>query len=106
MSTSKNKVPPKLGDKTDYADWKYDVTVWQMYTDLAPAKQGPALYLSLEGKALECARGIEITKLGEDSGIKTIVDELDKLFLKDADTRAFLEFEEFFLSIDETLLLM
>ena len=94
--SSRNKVPPKLTDKTNYIDWKYDITVWQMFTDLEKAKQGPALYLSLEGKALECARGIDIQKIGEDEGFKTIVDALDKLFLKDADTRAFLDFEEFF----------
>ena len=94
--SSKNKVPPKLTDKTNYIDWKYDISVWKMFTDLEKAKQGPALYLSLEGKALECARGIDIVKIGGDEGFDTIVDELDKLLLKDADTRAFLDFEEFF----------
>ena len=24
--------PPKLTDKINYADWKYDIGVWQMYT--------------------------------------------------------------------------
>ena len=93
---SKNKVPPKLTDKTNYADWKYDINVWQRFTDLEKAKQGPALYLSLEGKALECARGIDIDELGADDGFGKLVTALDALFLKDADTRAFLEFKEFY----------
>ena len=95
MTTREHKGPPKLTDKTNYADWKYDITVWQLFTDLQAVKQGPALYLSLEGKALECARGIEIANIGSENGFKTILDELDKLFLKDEDTRAFLEFEQF-----------
>ena len=95
-SSSINKVPPKLTDKTDYVDWKYDIAVWRMYTDLVKGRQGPALFLSLEGKALECARNIDVNDIGKDEGFDSIVSALDKLLLKDADTRAFLEFEEFF----------
>ena len=29
MTTKEPKGPPKLTDKTNYADWKYDITVWQ-----------------------------------------------------------------------------
>ena len=93
---SKNKVPPKLTDKTNYADWKYDITVWQKFTDLVKEKQGPALFLSLEGKALECARGVDIDALSGNDGFGKVVAALDALFLKDADTRAFLEFKEFY----------
>ena len=72
------------------------MTVWQQFTDLDAKKQGPALYLSLNGKARECARSIATDVLGSDDGFKKLLDILDKLFLKDADTRAFLAFKEFY----------
>ena len=91
-----SKVPPEFKDGMNYTDWRYDVMVWQKFTDLDVEKQGSALYLSLNGKARECARSIDLEVLGSATGCKKLIEILDKLFLKDADTRAFLAFKEFY----------
>ena len=41
--------PPKLQD--DFNSWLYEIEVWKCVTDLDKKKQGPMIYLSLEGQA-------------------------------------------------------
>ena len=40
--------PPKLQD--DFNSWLHEIEVWKCVTDLDKKKQGPMLYLSLEGQ--------------------------------------------------------
>ena len=84
------KVPPELKDGMNYSDWRYDVTAWKKFTDLEASKQGVALYLSLNGRARECGRSLDLDALGTETGFNSLLGVLDKLFLKDEDTRAFL----------------
>ena len=93
---SVNDVPPELNNESNYADWKYDVSVWKMLTKLENKKQGPALYLNLKGKARECVRGISLDVIGAENGFSKLLDALDKLYLKDENTRAFIAFKEFY----------
>ena len=90
------KSPPVLDDEGNYADWKQDLVIWQMYTDIEKRKQGPAVYLCLSGKARECARDIKSDELGAVDGVSKILTKLDSLFEKDKDTRTFLAFNEFY----------
>ena len=92
------KAPPAFNDsEDDYISWKNDITVWKMYTDILPAKQGPAVYLCLKGQAREAVRELSIAELGADNGLDNIIEKLDTLFLKDKDTRAYLAFKEFYI---------
>ena len=50
------KTPPALTKDSVYSDWVQDVEMWESFTDVAQAKRGPAVYLSLKGKARECSR--------------------------------------------------
>ena len=96
MSNLKNPPaynPEREGD--DYASWKTDVEVWQMVSTLDKAKQGPALYLSLEGSARDKVRGIDKTILNSDEGVKEILRMLDEVYLKDQSTRAYCAFRDF-----------
>ena len=72
------------------------MTIWQLFTDLKKEKHGPAVYLSLSGRARDCVRDLKPEEIGVDGGVKKITDKLDVLFLKDANTRAFLAFTEFY----------
>ena len=45
------KNPPLLENSTTYENWEKSLKLWQLVTDLKPAQQGPAIVLSLEGKA-------------------------------------------------------
>ena len=40
---------PKLQD--DFNSWLHEIEVWKCVTDLDKKKQGPMIYLSLEGQA-------------------------------------------------------
>ena len=80
MSTYKH--PPTF-EKKDYCQWKKEVELWQMLTEMDKTKQGVALALSLEGKAREIAITIDKSLLTADDGVKNVLTELDKLFEKE-----------------------
>ena len=54
------KCPPVfcLEEDDDYWMWKSDIEVWQLYTKEDKCRQGPAVYLSLKGKASDAVRGM------------------------------------------------
>ena len=90
------KNPPILSDDVEYSDWKADLEIWELYTTLAKSKRGPALYLSLKGKARECARGLTATQIGADDGVAVITQKLDAVFQSDVNMRTFLCFKSFY----------
>ena len=90
------KSPPVLQDEEDYLNWKQDLDIWQLYTDLDKKKQGPAVYLCLSGKAKKCARSLTMEELGANDGVAKIIAKLDTWFDKDKNTQTFLAFNEFY----------
>ena len=56
------KSPPIFNPDEDdnYCAWKNDVEVWQAFTKEEAKRQGPAVYLSLKGRAREAVRGISM----------------------------------------------
>ncbi len=87
---TKGKLPPILRDDMDYSNWVNDVKVWSMFTDLDKKKIGPAVYLSLEGKARECCKNIVIEKLRGSTEIGELLSKLKDLFAKDSEQEAFM----------------
>ena len=83
---------PDGGD--NYADWKNDLEVWCMLTD-GKVKQGPAVFLSLQGDARDAVRPIPKEKLNDKDAVKQILAELDKVYLKDEVSRAFTAIKTF-----------
>ena len=84
MATGINyKNPPSLDESTTYSQWKNEVKMWVMVTDLDKKKQALALALSLKGKQREVALEIDPSKLNVDTGVTFLISELDKLFEKD-----------------------
>ena len=94
--TNQLKAPPVFSEEDDYVSWKNDVEIWQMFTELAKKKQGPAVYLSLTGRAREAVRGIPSNEIGSDDGLTIILAKLDAIYLKDESTRAYIAFKEFY----------
>ena len=43
--------PPIFKDGDDFYEWKRELTIWTVVTDIPEDKQAAAIYLSLEGKA-------------------------------------------------------
>ena len=91
------KCPPVFcsEEDDDYRRWKSDVEVWQLYTKEDKCRQGPAVYLSLKGKARDAVRGMSKDDLKKDNGFDLILAELDKVFEADNVTRAYCAFKDF-----------
>ena len=82
-SASYNKAPPLLSASKSYSDWKKLINLWQTFTTLEKAKQGPALVLSLEGKAQEAALELDSKDISGEDGVKAVLIKLDKIYEKD-----------------------
>ena len=53
MSSNHSKIPPSLSIAKNYQDWVRLIKIWRNFSNLPKAKQGPAIALSLESKALD-----------------------------------------------------
>ena len=69
-STSYNKAPPLLSSSKTYSDWKKLINIWTELTTLEKKKQGPALVLTLEGKAQEAALELSPEQITGENGVK------------------------------------
>ena len=87
--------PPIFDGKKSWIDYKKEIKIWQALTDLPTKKQGPSLYLSLSGKAREAALEIDLEELKKDTGVQTILDRLDKLYLQDTNQSAYIAYQNF-----------
>ena len=84
MATGQLKAPPVFKEDGDYMSWKNDIEVWEMFTDIEQKKRGPAVYLSLTGKAREAVRDLKPAELGGNNGVQIILAKLDSYFLLSA----------------------
>ena len=83
MASSNIKTPPAFKNGDDYEKWKKKLTIWQCLTSLEATKQGPALFLVLEGDAQDAVLELDTAKITSATGVKEILNILDKLYLKD-----------------------
>ena len=89
------RTPPILAGEESYLEWKEDLAVWELFTDLEKKKRGPAVYLSLTGCYRDKVRDLTVEEIGSNEGVKKITDKLDEVYLKDKDTQCFMAFESF-----------
>ena len=87
--------PPVMTEP--YEDWKNEVYAWSCYVEEKTPlnKQGIALFLSLEGDARKAAAKVSLDDMKKDEGLKLVLDELDKFFLRDKDRAGFLAYDKF-----------
>ena len=90
------KTPPELNDDTNYQDWKTDLEVWEMYTELPAKRKGPAVFLALQGAARDCLRELTPARIGSDNGFELICQKLDQVYLENVNYRAFTAFKNFY----------
>ena len=64
-------------------------------TDIPGDERGPAVFLSLEGKAREAALESEVEQINNNDGSKNIFAKLDKLYLKDKTQSAYEAYDNF-----------
>ena len=89
------KNPPALRDGF-YDIFKKELAIWQLITDLPAEKRGPAVFLSLPSASK--ARETVLASVAQDvmsgkTGVKSILDTLDKHFELDKDQDAFSTFD-------------
>ena len=94
-STSYNKAPPKLSGCKTYNDWVKLIGIWLTLTPLEKSKQGPALILSLEGKAQEVALQLDASEISADNGAQNVIEKLNSLYKKDALIEKFNDVESY-----------
>ena len=94
-SSGSFKNPPKFRDGELYDSWKNEIAIWQLMTDLVKKKQALAITLTLEGQAKAKALELDVTQLNDDEGVKTLLEALDTLYLKDTVDIAYSAYTEF-----------
>ena len=72
-----------------------EIEIWKPYTDVPIEKQGPAIILTLEGKAHETVLELDIENISGANGSKNIVAKLDTLYLKDKAQVAYEAYDKF-----------
>ena len=83
MAAANDKIPPIFDKGKPYESWKNEVQMWTRVTELGKKKQALAVALALTGRARETAMEVPIDDLNKDAGMTTLLDALDKLFLKE-----------------------
>ena len=89
------KTPPSLAKCSSYETWLKEIKIWQSFTDLDAKKQGPAIFLTLEGRAREAVLELDVASISANDGVKKITEKLDTLFLKDKTQSAFEAYDTF-----------
>ena len=89
------KTPPNLREDISYDQWKKEIQLWKTFTDLPDAKQGPAICLALTGKAREAVLELDIEAISSEDGVKSLLERLDKLYLRDRDQTIYAAYEKF-----------
>ena len=91
-------MPPVFSpeEDDDYVAWRNDVEVWKLLTETKPEKLGLSVYLSLKGQARDVVRNLKPADIAVADGYKIVIDELDKVYLKDNTTQAFCAFKDFY----------
>ena len=90
------KCPPKFENESGYENWKRDVNIWCKLTELGEEKRALALHLSLSGRARAASSEIDVDELEKKTGVKTILDKLDELFLPEKGRRQFNAFNNLY----------
>ena len=94
MASFKN--PPEMRDGLTYDDWKKEMKIWCSFTEIEKKRQGPAVFLTLKGKARETVLAeVEAEKLQTDDGLSNIIKALDNLYKRSDSESAFTAFENF-----------
>ena len=95
MATASSKKPPLLSHQKSYSDWVRLVNIWSKFTDLNAEKQGPALVMALEGKALDAILELTDDEIASARGVKRILEKLDSIYKKDKLNEKFTDLECF-----------
>lgn len=87
--------PPRFESSTNYESWKKEIKLWQLCCRLKKDQQGPALALSLQGKAKEAVLELEVEELASNDGVKLLLEKLDGLYKKDENQMIYMSLKSY-----------
>ena len=64
-------------------------------TDLEVKKQGPVIYLALEGPTQQACSNVDLKELHSENGVTRVIEKLKSLYAKDVNQAAFMAYENF-----------
>ena len=96
MSKNLKAPPPFDPDEDNYEQFKKDLQIWEILTELDVKKKGPAVYLSLNKKARDAVRNLSVADISDNDGLKKIIQRLDDVYHADKNTRAYTAFQNFY----------
>ena len=88
------KNSPELRDDLLFDNWKKDLQIWCMFTDLEKKRLCPAIFFDVERQSTSLAE-IKPTDMSKDNGVDTITASLDELYMKNESASAFNVFIHF-----------
>ena len=96
MSNEKIVGPPNFDEKTfSWKEYRKEIEVWASLTNLPKKKQGPALWMSLSGKAKEVVQDMDLDEIKADDGISKMIRKLDAVFKIDDNQAAYIAYRNF-----------
>ena len=90
-----NETPPLLSASSNYNSWKKSGTIWSTFTSSPAAKQGAAVFLTLEGSARDAVLELSRDQISGDNGLPNVIKRLDELYLKDETLQKYEAFNAF-----------
>ena len=96
--SEKKLMPPVFSpeEDDDYVAWRNDLEVWKLLTETKAEKLGLSVYLALKGQARDVVRNLKPADIGTATGYDLLIKELDRVYLKDNSTQAFVAFKDFY----------
>ena len=64
-----------------------EIKIWQCVTELEKKKQGPTIYLALEGKVRKACEDIDVKALNADDGVFVLTNTLKELYVRDTEQK-------------------
>ena len=95
MASHNIEAPTALSKSLSYESWLKELEIWQLFTDISDEKQGPAVFLTLEGKAKEAVLELPTSDIKGSDGVRNIIKKLDSLYKRDEAQIAFEAYENF-----------
>ena len=71
---------PVLPGSEDFEIFLHEIEIGQCVTELEKKKQGPVIYLLLEGKAQKACKGLDTKSLNADDRIDVLTNKLKELY--------------------------
>lgn len=91
---SNYKNPPTFNGES-YEEWKNELFIWQLMTDIDKKKQALAVTLSLNGNARKTALNCNKDELHQENGMDILISALDGLFLRETIDTAYEAYKNF-----------